>query len=616
MLKKGETMNKMDTEHLLDSYRHAIKNDLLDKAYSAWLKEPNDQLYIEHNKHTYWCKINNTKLNQELNKPVNEDKRIDSTGFDIDEFMAFSRYCAIAEIGNFTIKFLYFQRDSITEDSYYFSKISNSNSAIKIAISPKSLASASEFKPTTMSVLAGAIFTGETYQLNTIFKDKAQDIKSVETIPYIGYNKLWKTYVYNQYAVHNGVVYPKNKDGYFEIKNHLNIKSTLELSDFDHNIEYINNWLDDYLISFGEKGLVALAFWVGTLFVEQIRESGHPWPFLTITGKAGAGKSFLITFLWMLFGRDQAEGENPSTASEAGGSRYLVQVSNLPVVYIEGDINHPNKSGMPRQQATNFEALKPLFNGRSPRMTAPKTNDNKINSQPFKGGLVISQNEPVTGSEAIESRLVDLYFDKSHHTQDSALAVDRLSRLKTHEVSGFLFHALKHEAQAINIVEKDFIYYRNYVQSHLKEFSNSRIETTHGLILCYLHFLKILLPIPPEFIDSTQELILEMALNKVQKTEREPEDISQFWDVYEYFTDRISKRINHSKDPNCIAIYLQEFYQLAHQFNQELTDIKRLQKLLTQSVRHPFIDFKPMRSAITGKTLRCYIFKKELKNHD
>ena len=43
MLKKGETMNKMDTEHLLDSYRHAIKNDLLDKAYSAWLKEPNDQ---------------------------------------------------------------------------------------------------------------------------------------------------------------------------------------------------------------------------------------------------------------------------------------------------------------------------------------------------------------------------------------------------------------------------------------------------------------------------------------------------------------------------------------------------------------------------------------------
>lgn len=599
-------MNNFD----LDNYRSVIRNDLLDKAYSLWSDGRDEQLYIEDSNRTYWCKIDNPKINKELTQSKITDTRIDDTGFNFDEFMIFCRYCTITEIGNFIIDFLYFQRDSVTEESFYYSKISNSFSETKIPISPKALASSSEFKPMIMGVLSGAIFIGNTNQLDNLFREKTQDLKSIETIPYIGYNKKRKAYIYENFAVQNGVVYEKNDNGYFELSNSINIKSTLNIPDFQQTLSYQNDWLDDFLITFSNKGLVALCFWVGTLFIEQIRDKGFPWPFLTITGKAGAGKSFLIEFLWKLFGRDQYEGENPSSASASARSRYLLQVSNLPVVFIEGDIDDPNNLNANKQKGFNFEELKAMFNGRSPRMTAYKTTDNSINNQSFKGGLVISQNRAIEGSEAIESRLIDLYFDKSHHTESSYLSANRLSQLDTNEISGFLFYVLKREKRALEIIEQNFSTYRLSINQILGKSSNSRIETTHGLMLCYLKFLAEILPISQETQQSTANLIHELALNKTKNTLKEPSSVSQFWDVYEYLLNNVPKRFNHAKDPNQIAINLNEFYQLASRYRQDLDDIKLLQKILHQSSRHKLITAKPIRSAITEKTLRCYIFEK------
>ena len=195
-------MNSIDT----DNYRSTIRNDLFDKAYTLWSENKDEQLYLEHSNNTYWCKVDNSKINQELTKSKGTDSRVDNTGFNFDEFMIFCRHCSITEIGNFIVEFLYFQRDSVTEESFYYSKVSNNFSETKMAISPKALANNSEFKPMIMGVLSGAIFTGNTTQLNSIFKDKTQNLKSIETIPYIGYNKKRKAYIYENFAVQNGVI--------------------------------------------------------------------------------------------------------------------------------------------------------------------------------------------------------------------------------------------------------------------------------------------------------------------------------------------------------------------------------------------------------------------------
>src|SRR5690606_33234996 len=79
------------------------------------------------------------------------------------------------------------------------------------------------------------------------------------------------------------------------------------------------------------------AFWLGSLFAEQIRANQKSFPFLEIVGEAGAGKSTLIEFLWKLCGRRDYEGFDPSKATLAARARNFSQVSNLPVVLIESD---------------------------------------------------------------------------------------------------------------------------------------------------------------------------------------------------------------------------------------------------------------------------------------
>lgn len=122
-------------------------------------------------------------------------------------------------------------------------------------------------------------------------------------------------------------------------------------------------------MAFGEKGYVALAFWLGSLFAEQIRERDKSFPFLEIVGEPGTGKSTLIEFLWKLAGREEYEGFDPSKSTAAARGRNFAQVGNLPVVLIEGDRTTDNA----KQRAFDWDELKSLYNGRASRAVGIKS---------------------------------------------------------------------------------------------------------------------------------------------------------------------------------------------------------------------------------------------------
>ena len=52
-------MNSIDT----DNYRSTIRTDLFDTAYTLWSENKDEQLYLEHSSNTYWCKVDNSKIN-------------------------------------------------------------------------------------------------------------------------------------------------------------------------------------------------------------------------------------------------------------------------------------------------------------------------------------------------------------------------------------------------------------------------------------------------------------------------------------------------------------------------------------------------------------------------
>jgi putative protein kinase ArgK-like GTPase of G3E family len=58
--------------------------------------------------------------------------------------------------------------------------------------------------------------------------------------------------------------------------------------------------------------MVALAFFVMSLFAVQIRLREKSIGFLEITGPPGSGKSTLVEFLWKLLGRQNTKASIPT----------------------------------------------------------------------------------------------------------------------------------------------------------------------------------------------------------------------------------------------------------------------------------------------------------------
>lgn len=142
----------------------------------------------------------------------------------------------------------------------------------------------------------------------------------VESIDYIGYSLPHKTYVFNEIAVHAGRVILQNEQHFFEVGT-LSIKSLsrLEKMDINPDPKAINKeWFDRFYLCFGARGLLALAYWFGSLFAEQIRDRFESFPFLEIVGEAGSGKTTLLETLWKLFGRNAYEGFDPMKSSHVG----------------------------------------------------------------------------------------------------------------------------------------------------------------------------------------------------------------------------------------------------------------------------------------------------------
>lgn len=182
------------------------------------------------------------------------------------------------------------------------------------------------------------MFSGGTGQLNWIIGRHLDAIKRVETVDFIGYSKAHRAWIFPDKAVSGGRVFDLNDEDFFEI-DRLSIKSlngSMGLQ-IGRAADYDRDWIGKVYRAFGAKGIIAAAFFFGSLFAEQIRDRHKSYPFLKIVGEAGAGKSTLIEFLWKLVGRADYEGFDPNKATIAARARIMSQVSNLPVCMIESD---------------------------------------------------------------------------------------------------------------------------------------------------------------------------------------------------------------------------------------------------------------------------------------
>lgn len=571
------------------------------------------EFHLEYRSRLYWFEFDANRFEKLKADHVknNGDEELDDKLPELQRGAAFVR-----EIANCYPEALYFQRNEVTDESWYFFRVDFPHDApsVKGTFTASQTLNAPSFRDRLASFAPGAVFDGTASELIHVMKDQLYNIKKVETIDYVGYSKEHRAYVLGDIAVRDGELVHANEEDYFEFDK-LRLKTTqksirMEIQRDDDN--YRSDWLPWLWTCFGTHGMVALTFWFGSLFAEQIRAAHKSFPFLEATGEAGAGKTTLLTFLWKLLGRSDYEGFDPSKSSKAGRARAMGQTSGMPTVLLEADRNEPDKA---HAKTFEWDELKDFFGGGTLATRGVRNGGNDTYEPPFRGTIVISQNASVDASEAILTRIVKLHFKRPEVSTESRIAADNLNQLQVEQLSYFLVKAIKAEGR----VMETFAERARHWEAALRERKEIRIERViknHAQMLALLDCLKLVVDMPQELVTQTQVALANMAEERQKAISADHPAVAQFWEVYEYLEGLQNGRVvNHSREPSRIAINLNEFYAKAAQYSQKLAEINDMRQLLRNSRRHKFVDASiSVNSAIRAgdltksATVKCWVF--------
>lgn len=576
------------------------------------------EFHLEHRSRLYWFHFDSVKFDKLCQERAKRKEDPDEE-LDHDEADKIRRACSsVEEIANCYPEALYFQSHEKTDESWYFFRVSfpHDDPPVKGTFTGAQVASASEFKKRLISMAQGAVFTGSGHQLDCIIRDVLFNITKVQTIDFVGYSADHASYILGDIAVRDGEVSIANAEDYFEFKK-LRVKTTQKSIrlDIQRDAEkFRTDWLAWLWTCFGTHGMVALTFWFGSLFANQIRASTKSFPFLEATGEAGAGKTTLLTFLWKLLGRSDYEGFDPAKSSKAGRARAMGQISGMPVVLLEAD-----RSDADRAHARSFEwdELKDYYGGGTLATRGVRNGGNDTYEPPFLGTICISQNAAVDASEAILTRIVKLHFRKPQVTTESRIAADNLNSLQVEDLSHFLIKAVRAEGQVLETFKERVRFY----EAKLRDRGDLRMERViknHAQMLALFDALRVVIDIPEQIVVDTREALVAAAMERQSAVSADNALVNEFWEVYEYLetTNGGLPAVNHSRDPARIAINLNEFAAKAAHHSQQLADLKVLRSLLRDSRRHKCVDSNvAVNSAIrqgamgAAATVKCWVFK-------
>ncbi|WP_407466286.1 toprim domain-containing protein [Xanthomonas campestris] len=598
-----------------------VARSAVDKGLLMFEHDGRNDFWLEYRSRLYWFDFDTQRFDKLRKEKLGDVDADDADDLQAEDLRKIKRAaCSVLKIANCYPEALYFQRQEVTDESWYYFRVDfpHDGPSVKGTFTGGHVASASEFKKRLISLAAGAMFTGSGHQLDRLIEEQTEAIKTVDAIDFVGYSKEHRAYLLGDIAVRDGELVTANEEDYFEFDK-LRLKTTQKSIrlEIQRDAEAFRvDWLPWLWQCFGTHGMVAMTFWFGSLFAEQIRAGHKSFPFLEATGEAGAGKTTLLTFLWKLLGRSDYEGFDPAKSSKAGRARAMGQVSGMPVVLLEADRSEPDKA---HSKTFEWDELKDFFGGGTLATRGVRNGGNETYEPPFRGTIVITQNAAVDASEAILTRIVKLHFKRPQVTTESRIAADNLNALEVEEVSHFLVRAVRQERAILDLFAERVKVFEAKLRAQ-QDLRLERVIKNHAQMLALFDCLRLVIAIPDEMVEQTRLALLDMALERQKAISADHAMVNEFWEVYEYLeaTGHGKAVVNHSRDAQRIAINLNHFAARAAQFSQAVPDLKVLRALLGDSRRHKFIGANvAVNSAVlkddltgVGTTVKCWVFQK------
>jgi hypothetical protein len=234
---------------------------------------------------------------------------------------------------------------------------------------------------------------------------------------------------------------------------------------------------------------------------------------------------------------------------------------------------------------------------------------------PFRGAIVISQNESVNASPAIMERIVSLEFNKAMQTKATRSALDRLQAMEAAGLSAFIIEAVRGEA---NVLERYFAAYKRReaeIEAAGKT-RNHRLVKNHAQLLAALDALAPLIRLDETVHAQAADFIINKAGERHQALSADHPVVVDFWETFNYIHQQqleagtAEPAIDHSRDPNVIAVSLKQFEQFCADRRISLpAPLPDLRRHLRTSKNPRFLADKTVNSR-HNKTLHCWTFQR------
>lgn len=611
----------MEAKHIEDYFHYGdlvLANSAAEKALLMYQRRSRREFWFTYETSLYWFKLDMDAYDKEVRDAEGEGDN--GSLSEKERAEALRNAGAVNRIATAIPRPLYFQENTVTQEQWYYFSVETDEGTTKLAFTPKHLTSSSEFKNRLLAV-KNAWWVGESKQLERLLMDMTHNLKTVETIDFIGYDKGHKTYIWNDVAVREGRIQKINAEDYYQF-GRLQLKTLASSPELDINTnarEYNTEWPRHLAGAFGSTGIISLAFFFGSLFAEQIRQTQKSYPFFELVGEAGAGKTTLIEFLWKLLGRDEHEGFDPQKSTVAARARLFSQVSNMPVVLIESDREATDSA---KAKQFDWDDLKTAFNGRSMRSRGVKNSGNDTYEPPFRGTIVISQNEQVMASDAILSRICHITVTREFQNGDTKRHAEWLERASVEELSYFILQATSAEKTIMPLFEQLSVHYENELLIN-GQIRMMRIAKNHGQLMALVACLgsQGLNLFTDDEVNAALQRCREMAHQRQQAINADHPLVQEFWEAVDYI-DGYSEtyKLNHvgfdsddrDGNPTRWAINLKEFETKCGDFKLRAPDIRILKALLKTSKSRKFQDANvTVRSKLSdGRVLKCWTFER------